>query len=96
MLFVNIAIDKPGAAAVRAATRAAHLDYVRTTGAVRLGGPFLGPDDGMEGSLVILDVADIDAAKAWVENDPYAKAGLFARTELRLWKPTLNACGAAL
>jgi len=32
----------------------------------------------MIGSLVILDVADKAAAQEWADNDPYAKAGLFA------------------
>lgn len=96
MLFAITAIDKPDGASVRAATRAAHIDYVRKTGVVKLAGPFLGPDDVMIGSLLILDVEDMSAAKAWAANDPYTQAGLFAQCDIRPWKVSVNACGAAL
>jgi uncharacterized protein YciI len=96
MLFVITAQDKPGGGALRATTRSAHFDYVRATGTVKLGGPFLGPDGAMVGSLIIFEAQDLDAAKAWAANDPYAKAGLFAEVELRPWKATFNECGAAL
>jgi len=49
----------------------------------------------MAGSLIIFDAADIDAAKAWHADDPYVKAGLFAHSEVRPWKPTFNPINAA-
>ena len=33
---------------------------------------------------------------AWAANDPYAKAGLFAQSEVRPWKATYNVCNAEL
>jgi uncharacterized protein YciI len=94
MLFVISAIDKPDSRELRASTRPAHLDYVRETGAVRLGGPFLDESGGMIGSMLIIEAADFAAAKQWQANDPYAKAGLFARSELAPWKATVNFCKA--
>lgn len=96
MLFVIIAIDKPGSLELRMATREAHFEYARATNAVRLGGPFLDAEGRMAGSLIIFEAADLAAAKAWATNDPYAKAGLFAQSDLRPWKATANFCGAAL
>jgi uncharacterized protein len=96
MLFVIVAVDKPGSAALRMTTRNAHFDYARASGAVKLGGPFLDAEGGMAGSLIIIEAADLDKAKAWAANDPYAKAGLFARSEVRPWKMTFNECGATL
>lgn len=96
MLFVITAIDKPGSLELRMATREAHFEYVKATGAVRLGGPFMDAEGRMAGSLVILEAADLAAAKAWAAGDPYAKAGLFAQSDLRPWKATANYCGAAL
>jgi uncharacterized protein YciI len=96
MLFVITAIDKPDSLALRMATRDAHFNYVKATGVVRLGGPFLDAEGRMAGSLIIFEVADLAAAKDWAANDPYAKAGLFAASELRPWKATANFCGAAL
>jgi uncharacterized protein YciI len=39
----------------------------------------------MRGSLLILDVPDRTAAEGWAAGDPYAKAGLFGRVEIRAW-----------
>lgn len=96
MLFVITAIDKEGSLQLRMATREAHLAYVRETGAVRLGGPFLDRNGEMAGSMIIIEAADPVAARHWQTNDPYAKAGLFESSELRPWKATANNCGAAL
>ena len=88
MLFAAICMDKPGHIELRLANRPAHLAFLEQHGAnVRLGGAFL--DDAGEkpiGSLLILDCADRAAAQALLDNDPYAKAGLFASVELRPWR----------
>jgi hypothetical protein len=96
MLFVITAIDRENTRDLRTATRPAHFDYVRATGAVRLGGPFLDQNGDMIGSLMIIEAEDIAAAREWQANDPYAKAGLFQRAELLPWKATANHCKAEL
>ncbi len=96
MLFTLIAIDKPDSLGLRTATRAAHFEYGSGSGNVKLGGPFLDANGDMVGSLIIFEAADLEAAQKWAANDPYAKAGLFARSEIRPWKATFNGCGAAL
>jgi uncharacterized protein YciI len=94
MLFVLIAIDKPDSLALRMATRAAHFDYAKATGAIKLGGPFLDDKGDMAGSMIIIEAADMAAARQWAAGDPYAKAGLFAASEIRAWKATFNPSGA--
>ena len=79
MLFVITALDGENSLALRMATRAAHFDYARATGAVKLGGPFLNQNGDMIGSLIIIEAPDLVAAQNWQRNDPYAKAGLFAQ-----------------
>lgn len=96
MLFVVVAIDKESSLPLRMATREAHFAYARDTGVIKLGGPFLDADGEMAGSLIVFEAADLAAAKAWHANDPYVKAGLFARSEVRPWKATLNRCEARL
>jgi uncharacterized protein YciI len=96
MLFVITAIDKPNSLELRMATREAHFAYLQAAGGARLGGPFLDDKGQMAGSMLILEAADLAAAKAWAANDPYAKAGLFAQSDVRPWKATANYCGAAL
>lgn len=89
MLIALIARDKPGALQTRKDNRAAHLAYIEETGVVQQAGPLIEGGD-MAGSLVILDVADMAAAEAWAENDPYAKAGLFSSVELIEWKRVIG------
>lgn len=90
MLIALIAKDKPGALQTRKDNRDAHLAYIEATGVVAQAGPLLDDAGDMCGSLVILDVADMPAAQAWADGDPYAKAGLFASVELIAWKKVIG------
>ncbi len=90
MLFAVICDDKPGALDVRKENRAAHLEYIRSTGVVAQAGPFLDTAGAMAGSLLILDLPDREAAEAWAADDPYARAGLFARVEIRAWSRVIG------
>jgi uncharacterized protein len=96
MYFVLTAIDKDNALQTRMGVREAHLAFVKETGAVRLGGPFLDAKGDMAGSLIIFEAADMEAAKAWHASDPYMKAGLFQSSDIRPWKMTANFCEAKL
>lgn len=90
MLVALIARDKPGALQTRLDNRAAHLAYIDETGVVAQAGPLLDEAEGMIGSLLILDVADLAAARDWASNDPYARAGLFQDVELIPWKKVVG------
>ncbi|HEY5048291.1 MAG TPA: YciI family protein [Rhizomicrobium sp.] len=94
MLFAIIAMDKPDALSLRMATRQAHFDYALGTEVLRLGGPFLNADGEMIGSLIVIEAADLEAARRWHTDDPYVKAGLFASSDVHPWKATANRCGA--
>jgi uncharacterized protein len=90
-MFCVMCIDKPDSEALRLANREAHLQYVVSQDYVEIGGPLVS-DDGetMIGSLLLLHTQDRAQAEAFVENDPYHKAGLFARTEIHRWKHLLG------
>jgi hypothetical protein len=90
MKVALICRDKPGAQEVRKANRDAHLAYAEQTGAVWMGGPFLDEAGNMTGSLIILDVDSLDAARAWSDDDPYVKAGLFESVTIDAWKKTVG------
>ena len=90
MRFALITHDKPGALQIRMDTRTAHLDYIASTGVVEIAGPFLDDAGQMCGSLIILELPDLAAAQAWANNDPYAKAGLFATVTLSAWKKVIG------
>ncbi len=90
-LFVAVCIDKPNSLELRMATREAHFAYVRgKQGMMKLGGPFLDENGQMAGSLIIFEAEDLEAAKAFSAEDPYTKAGLFERVEVRPWKATFG------
>ena len=90
MLIALIAKDKPGALQTRKDNRDDHLAYIEATGVVAQAGPLLDDAGEMAGSLVILDVTDMAAARNWADNDPYAKAGLFDSVELIAWKKVIG------
>ncbi len=90
MRFALICTDKVGALQTRLDNRDAHLAYIAATGVVEMAGPFLDANGAMSGSLLILDVADLAAAEAWAQNDPYALAGLFQSVDIRAWKKVIG------
>jgi uncharacterized protein YciI len=93
-LFVISWIDKPGGLPVRLSTRQAHFDYIAAhPGVLKLGGPFLDEAGDMAGSLLIIEAADLAAAEAFAETDPYNVARLYERREVRSWTLTAGALG---
>lgn len=90
-LFIVSWMDKPGHLPVRLANREAHLDYVRETGVVRLGGPFLDENGEMAGSMIIIEADSLEMAHAWHALDPYRSAGLFEASEVKPWRITVGA-----
>lgn len=90
MLIALIAHDKAGALEVRKANRDAHLAYLKETGCVQQAGPLLNADGDMTGSLIILDLPDMAAAKAWRDGDPYGVAGLFESVQLIQWNRVIG------
>lgn len=91
MLVALIAHDKPDAQDVRAANRADHLAHLGSEPEmIAQAGPLLDADGGMIGSLIIMEVPDMDTAQRWADADPYAKAGLFQSVTLRPWKKVIG------
>ena len=89
-LFVITCLDHPDALDTRMATRESHLAYARDTGVVRAGGAFLTDEGQPEGSMIIVETADIEAARTFAAGDPYALAGVFKSTEIRPWRMALG------
>lgn len=90
MKVVLIAHDKEGALPVRIENRAAHLAYIESTGVVDQAGPILNAAGDMAGSVIVLDVPDMQAAEDWAAGDPYAKAELFSSVALHHWNRVIG------
>ena len=93
MLFVIRCYDKPGSLDLRKANRDAHLALLRDYGdRILAAGPTLEDGgDSMNGSVIILDAPDRAAVDAFLDADPYGKAGLFERVEVARWRKVLPA-----
>ena len=90
MRVALICIDKPGSIEIRKANREAHLAHIAASGVVEMAGPFLSETGEMCGSLIVLEVADLQAAKDWAAADPYAYASLFHSVDIREWKKVVG------
>jgi uncharacterized protein YciI len=94
MLYLIYGVDGPDAGRIRASTRDAHFAYLeRHRDILVLGGATLA-DDGVArtGSVLIVNVASRAEADAFAQDEPFRKAGLFARhtvTRMRRgqWNP---------
>lgn len=91
MFFIVLTTDKPDSAEIRAANRPAHLEYLQSFGAQLVAGGATLTDDGegMTGSFLLVDMTDRNAVEDFARNDPFAKAGLFDKTEIRRWRKVI-------
>jgi uncharacterized protein len=92
MLYALICTDKPDSLGIRKANRPEHVEYLQSLDdRLVLAGPFTESDgETMNGSLIVIEAASLQAAKEIAAGDPFAKAGLFASVEVRPWLWTLN------
>ena len=91
MLFMIVAFDKPGMLETRLRVRPEHLNYLKGLGErIKMGGAMLNDDDQPLGSLLVIEAPDRTAIEALLNKDPYRKAGVFERVDIRPWRPALG------
>ena len=87
MLYLILLHEAPDGSPRRAAARPAHLarlEALRDAGHLVLAGPLPAVDAaepgpaGYQGSAIVAEFADLDAARAWAEADPYCAGGVTA------------------
>jgi len=98
MLYAIVGTDVPDSLARRATARPAHvarLEALRDEGRLVLAGPFPAIDAndpgpaGFSGSLIVAEFADLAAAQAWADADPYVEGGVYASVSVRPFRRTL-------
>ena len=98
MWYVIEGYDGPGVLAQRLAARPAHiarLEALRDGGRLLLAGPCPAIDGedpgpaGFSGSVVIAEFESLEDARAWADADPYVDAGVYARVDVRPFRPVL-------
>ncbi len=92
MLYALICTDKPNSLALRKANRPEHVAYLEGLGETLVfAGPFTEADgETMNGSLVVIEAASLEATRKIAAGDPFARAGLFASVDIRTWLWTIN------
>ncbi len=98
MWYVIEGSDRPDSLAARLQSRPAHLARLRElldAGRLLLAGPFPAIDSedpgpaGFTGSLIVAEFADLAAARAWADADPYVAAGVYRDVVVRPFRKTL-------
>jgi uncharacterized protein YciI len=91
MQFILIAHDRADGLPIRKQTRPDHIAYLtEIAGNIVFGGPLLDDDGTPCGSTIIYEVPDRAMAETLVANDPYSRAGLFDRVEIRAFRTVVR------
>lgn len=82
--YAIVMLDKPGSKAVRDAHRAAHFAYLTSFKSKLVVSGAISEEDGsaLKGGLIMLEVPTRREAEAFVENDPFTRAGLQESTRI--------------
>ena len=98
MWYVIEGTDAEGALPRRLQARPAHLarlQQLKDEGRLLLAGPFPAIDAedpgpaGFSGSLIVAEFADLAAARAWADADPYVAAGVYAGVTVKPFRKVL-------
>ena len=84
MVFVFRLLDLPDSGALRQRVRPQHKAYLaEVADRIAFAGPLLG-DDGetMIGSLLAIEFINRETALAWLADEPFTRAGLYAEAEV--------------
>ena len=88
MIHVFLLLDRADAGDLRQRMRPEHKAYLaRVADRIAFAGPLLA-DDGvtMKGSLLAIDFDSRNAALAWLADEPFTQAGLYANSEVHAFQ----------
>jgi len=98
MWYLIIGTDVENSLENRMAARPAHLSRLQAlaqSGRLKIAGPLPAIDSenpgqaGFTGSVIIASFENLAQAQAWALEDPYLEAGVYAKVEVRPFKPVL-------
>jgi len=98
MLYAIISEDIENSLPKRLPVRQAHLERVEqlvAEGRLVIAGPHPAIDSedpgeaGFTGSLIIARFDSLEAARAWADDDPYVKAGVYRRVTVKPFRQVL-------
>ena len=88
MPYAIITRDKPNHLQLRNETRGPHLEYLTEHADKLLAAGAQTDDEGQGGygGIIIVDTESRAEAEAFIQNDPFTKAGLFSSIEVVRWR----------
>ena len=98
MYYSIYGTDVPNSLEQRLNARPAHLERLQTLlneGRLLIAGPnpTIDSEDpgsaGFSGSVIVAEFDTLEAAQAWADDDPYIKAGVYEKVEVRPFKKVL-------
>ena len=98
MWYAIISEDVKNSLELRKSARPAHLKRVEMLvdqGRLLVAGPHPAVDGndpgtaGFTGSLIVADFESLEDAETWAGDDPYVKAGVYAKVTVKPFKPVL-------
>jgi len=97
MRFVIQCILVNDTAEKRVALRTEHLRYIEANKErIFCGGPTVDVQGNPEMMLIILDASDSISAEAFINAEPYNRAGLFRQVTIREWRQVLPSQSGSL
>ncbi|RZJ27000.1 MAG: YciI family protein [Haliea sp.] len=84
MIYIFHLIDKPGSGELRLRIRPEHKAYLAGMAEhIAFAGPLMAEDgQTMIGSLLAIDFESRAAAQAWLDQEPFTRAGIYASISL--------------
>ena len=92
MYYAIIAEDREDSLEARLKARPDHVERLKQLqqqGRLLMAGPHptIDAEDpgsaGFSGSLIVAEFSDLESAKSWADEDPYIKAGVYARVTVK-------------
>ena len=91
MLFALVAHDRPDSVDRRISIRPEHLQHLESLGdSLLLAGPFLNDKGEGVGSVMVIEAASLEEARAIFGRDPFMREGLFDQVTIKPWRVTIN------
>ena len=100
MYYAIIAQDREDSLEARLKARPDHVERLKQLqqqGRLLMAGPHPAIDAedpgpaGFSGSLIVAEFTDLESAKSWADEDPYIKAGVYARVTVKPFLKVLPA-----
>ena len=88
MLYTFMLFDRAGSAETRRRVMPEHKAYLAAMAErIAFAGPLFA-DDGTSpaGSLLVIDFADLAAARAWQRDEPFTQAGVYGTTHVHAFE----------